>query len=170
MKKPLLILLILSVLGAIGWLFLKSYKGIHAKKKAAQQVQTLPAAAFLSLDSTFVPIKNTQRPTAIFYFDPHCEHCQQEAATLVKEAQQFKDVQVYWLSSASLADLRTFEVQYGLQKKLSMLQIGQISAEVADKQFGFRTVPTILLYNQAGTLTKKYVGETKTEAILKYLR
>ncbi|TAG53483.1 MAG: hypothetical protein EAZ29_05605, partial [Runella slithyformis] len=60
--------------------------------------------------------------------------------------------------------------KYQLQKTFgNNLQIAQITPEVADKQFGFRVVPTILIYDSHQKLVKKYVGETKIETLQKYI-
>lgn len=169
-KKILIAALLASVVGVIMWLILQSYQTLQHKKEIQTKMQQLPTVSLRGLDSTEVTLTQKQQPTVLFYFDPHCEHCQHEAKELKKQAQDFKDVQLLWLSTERLWVLRAFEKEYALQKTIPSLTIAQISPQAADKQFGFRTVPTILIYDTEGNLAKKYVGETKIEAIVKYIK
>ncbi|WP_428655087.1 TlpA family protein disulfide reductase [Runella sp.] len=169
MKKVFFSVLTVGVIGMATLLFVKTYQGMAAKKQTEQQLQHLPSVALVGLDSTSFALHPNTKPIVIFYFDPHCEHCQNEANALKKQANAFENVTLLWLSTERLWVLREFEQKYGLQKTIPSLKIAHISPQDADKQFGFRTVPTILMYDTEGNLTKKYVGETKIEAILKHL-
>ena len=168
MKKILPIALFLGVLGLAVWFFVKAYRGIEQKKRVETNIQQLPNVRLLGLDSTAFVLAGQaqkQQPTIIFYFDPNCEHCQNEARELVKQATQFTNVDLLWLSTERLWVLRQFEAKYQLQKRVSTLKITQISPNDADKRFGFRIVPTILIYDNQHKLVKKFVGETKIEAL-----
>lgn len=169
-KKIVITALLLSVVGIVVWLMLQSYQTLQRKKEATAKMQQLPTVALNALDSTVISLSQKGRPTVLFYFDPHCEHCQQEAEQLKKQPRAFENVQLFWLSTERLWVLRAFEKKYALQHTIPSLIIAQISPQAADTQFGFRTVPTILIYNAEGNLVKKYVGETKMEAIVKYLK
>ena len=171
MKKIIMAALLTSVVGVAVWLFIKSYQRLDEKHQVAKHTLHLPTPQLRALDSTTFILNGQEKhqSTVIFYFDPHCEHCQNEANELKKQATAFENVTLLWLSTERLWVLREFEQKYGLQKQFSSLKIAQISPQDADKQFGFRTVPTILIYDAKGNLAKKYVGETKIEAILKHL-
>lgn len=169
-KKIVIATLLASVVGVVVWLMLQSYQTLQRKKEATSKMQHLPTVALSTLDSTVISLSQKGQPTVLFYFDPHCEHCQQEANQLKKQPQAFQNAQLFWLSTERLWVLRAFEKEYALQKTIPSLTIAQISPQAADKQFGFRTVPTILIYDAEGNLVKKYVGETKMEAIVKYLK
>lgn len=169
-RKVILSSLILGILGIVGWLFTKSYQGVQSRQKAVKAIQTLPAVSMRALDSTVVQlaIKRGQ-PTVIFFFDPHCEHCQSEAEAIKKQAGAFASTRLVWLSTEQLWLLRQFDQKYQLTNAFPTLQIAQISPQVAYEQLGFRGVPTILIYDGAGQLTKKFTGQTKIEAITKSL-
>jgi len=169
-KKILIAALLTSVVGIVVWLLVQSYQTLQHKKEIVTKMQQLPTVSLRGLDSTEVTLIQKQQPTVLFYFDPHCEHCQHEAKELKKQSQAFKNAQLLWLSTERLWVLREFEKEYALQKMIPSLTIAQISPQEADKQFGFRTVPTILIYDAEGNLVKKYVGETKIEAIVKYIK
>jgi thiol-disulfide isomerase/thioredoxin len=169
-KKILFITLLLSVVGLVAWISTKISGRIQHKKQVAIQLKTLPMKVkSLGLDSGMVNLEQfvENKPVVIFFFDPDCEHCQSEAQVVKKNAEAFAGVQLLWVSMAQFYRLRAFEHKYGLEKTIPNLRIAQISPQEADQQFGFRTVPTILIYNAEHQLTKQYVGETKVEAILK---
>jgi protein-disulfide isomerase len=168
-KKIVVAALLTSVVGIVVWLLVQSYQTLQHKKEIETKMQQLPTISLRGLDSTGVTLTQKSQPTVLFYFDPHCEHCQHEATELKKQSQDFKNAQLLWLSTERLWVLRAFEKEYGLQKKIPSLTIAQISPQEAAQQFGFRTVPTILIYDAEGNLAKKYVGETKMDAIIKYL-
>lgn len=169
MRKTIIVALVGFTIGASAWLLTKTYHQINQKQQVSLRSQYLPPVRLLGLDSTCFVVETKQQPTVIFYFDPNCEHCQNEAQALVKQCKDFSNVQLIWVSTEKMELIRQFEQQYHLQRVFPFLKIAQIKLEDANKQFGFRIVPTILIYNAKGKLLKKYVGETKIEALVKYL-
>jgi thiol-disulfide isomerase/thioredoxin len=176
-RKHLIVILLLFIFGVLAWLLNKTMTRIDQKQQLETNIQTLPNAALLGLDSTRINIYQLMKNSpiggkgAIFYFAPDCEHCQAEAQALKKQAVAFADVRLLWLSVAPQAKLKAFERKYELEKTFGeSLKIAQITNEVADKTFGFRIVPTILIYDSHQKLIKKYVGETKIETLQKYLK
>jgi protein-disulfide isomerase len=157
------------------WAYLRTIAKITKSNQIETSLKTLPNVTILGIDSVvksevFPQREDFAHATIVFYFDPDCEHCQSEAKALKKQAAAFADVHLLWLSVAPLAKLKAFEREYELEKTFgASLKIAQITNEVADKTFGFRVVPTILIYDSHQKLTKKYVGETKIESLQKYI-
>ncbi len=178
-RKKIIVLLLLLVFVAAAWLFVRTSAKITQKQQLEASIQTLPNISVLGLDSTQINIKQSFSNSpigaaavagrgAVFYFDPDCEHCQAEAQALSRQVKAFENTKLWWLSVASLAKLRAFERKYALQKIFGQnLKIAQLSNEQADKVFGFRVVPTILIYDSQQKLVKKYVGQTKIETLIK---
>lgn len=108
------------------------------------------------------------KPTIIVYFNTECEYCQYEATQIVKYQKQFKDVNLYMLSAENIAQIKAFTHKMGLDK-ISNLEMGKITVKESFEVFAFTRIPDILIYNASGQLQKHFKGETKTEAILKYL-
>lgn len=165
-------LLLLLILGLGGLLFFKTSARIVDKKQIENNLQSLPKVLVSDLDSTQFSVSTwaDNQAVIIFYFDTNCEHCQSEAQALKSQAEAFKEAKLLWLSVAQLAQLRAFEQKFDLEKTFgSALKIAQITPEAADKEFGFRVVPTILIYDGQQKLVKKYVGETKIETLRKYI-
>ena len=181
---------VVIVLGLIAWLFYYTAQRIDQKKALAESIKVLPNVLINYLDSTEAPIKALasssipswkerrdsslshygervgDRGILIFYFDPDCEHCQNQAQAIKKKALAFEGLHLVWVSVAGLPKLRQFEKKYGLEKAMPNLKIAHITPEVAFQKFGFSVVPTILIYDNGQHLIKKYVGETKIEALL----
>ena len=165
-RKTILSILIIMLLGLIAWLFFHTAQRLDQKKAIAENIKTLPNTKLLGLDSVNYSLTGGRGAnTIIFYFDPECGHCQHEAEEVKKQAKRFDNSKLFWLSTESLTKLRQFEATYALQKTVPQLTIAQISKSDAYNQFGFQSVPTIMVYNSGGKFVKKYVGETKIEAL-----
>jgi peroxiredoxin len=109
-----------------------------------------------------------KKPTVIVYFNTECEHCQYEVTQIVKHQKHFKDVNLYMLSAENIAQIKAFAHKMGLDK-ISNLEMGKITVKESFDVFAFTSIPDILIYNASGELQKHFKGETKIEAILKYL-
>jgi thiol-disulfide isomerase/thioredoxin len=142
---------------------------INKKEISRSNIRSLnhDSIVIYNQDSTQM-ILPEKKPTAIIYFNTECDHCQYEATQIQQNIVQFKDSQILMLSIEPLANIRRFIKTYKLEG-FSNLQVGQITGKNAVETFGFKSVPHILIYNDENQLVKEYKGETKIEAILKYL-
>ncbi|CAN5373027.1 hypothetical protein BH09BAC6_BH09BAC6_28560 [soil metagenome] len=104
----------------------------------------------------------------IIYFDPECEHCQQEMGMIIKNINLLKNTSIVMVSSNTPKKIDEFSSSFNLNKypQIQMLW---------DKNYAFYTwfghadAPSIYIYNPNNQLVKIYHGETKMEAILKFL-
>lgn len=108
------------------------------------------------------------KPTIIFFFNTTCEHCQNEAKDIIKYSNKFTNTNVLWLSIEPIGELLKFEEKYKIQESISSLTIAKVAIKDVANHFNVVTNPTILIYKEQ-KLIKKFEGETKIEAILKYL-
>ncbi len=131
--------------------------------------QTLPNFTFYNLDSiatsnNFITKNN---PVCIFYFNADCEHCQYEAKEISKNIALFKDTQIVMVSFNTIAEIKKFAQQYRLNYPIiTFLQDPKYEFH---EWFGKTSVPAVFIYNAQHKLVKEYHGETKIEAIVKYL-
>jgi hypothetical protein len=86
----------------------------------------------------------------------------------VKYQEKFKGVNLYMLSAENIPQIKVFAHRMSLDK-ISSLEMGKITVKDSFEKFGFTSIPDILIYNPTGELQKHFKGETKIEAILKYL-
>jgi peroxiredoxin len=170
MQKKLL-LLCLSLAG-IGLLYLASTIPHKLRKQAQRQerVQALPAFQFMGLDSVaFGSVQlSVGQPAVIIYFNPDCEHCQYEARAIRDSLHRFAATNVLLVSDEPLERLKQFAKEYDLTNQPNVHILYDRDRRFKDL-FGTNMVPSIFIYNQKQKLVKHYKGETKIEAILKYL-
>ena len=168
MSKKIILFTLLTLVGmGVVWMGYSAIQKIATKKQVAESLKSMPTFKVTNPDSTQIKLQENT-PTAIIYFNTDCDHCQYEATQIQKNISKFNNAQLLMLSIEPLANIRKFIKTYRLEG-FSNLQVGQITGKTAVETFGFKSVPHILIYNADNQLVKEYKGETKIEAILKYL-
>ena len=168
-KKYILTGILVLLFAGIGILIAKTIRTNNHKKQVSEQLKMIPNFETYDMDS--LKVSHTEfndKPTIIVYFNTECEHCQYEATQIVKYQNQFKDVNLYMLSAENINQIKAFAHKMGLDK-ISNLEMGKITVKESFEVFAFTSIPDILIYNASGELQKHFKGETKIEAILKYL-
>ena len=168
-KKYILTGVLVLLFAGIGILIAKTIRTNNHKKQVSEQLKMIPTFETYNMDS--LKVSHTEfydKPTVIVYFNTGCEHCQYEATQIVKYQDKFKDVNLYMLSAENIANIKAFASQKGLDK-ISNLKMGKITVKDSFEKFAFTSIPDILIYNASGQLQKHFKGETRIEAILKYL-
>lgn len=148
------------------------YKIVKTKKQniaVAIAKQTLPNFTFYNLDSVAINnkfIANNQ-PVCIFYFNADCEYCQYEATAINKNIALFKNTQIVMVSFNTIKEIKEFQKEYKLNyPNITFLQDPNHEFK---QWFGKTSIPAVFIYNAKHQLVKEYHGETKIEAITKYL-
>ena len=168
-KKYVLTSILVLLFTGIGILIAKTIRTNNHKKVVSEQLKVIPNFETFDMDSLKVRHADfNAKPTIIVYFNTECEHCQYEATQIVKYQDQFKDVNLYMLSAENISQIKAFAHKMGLDK-ISNLEMGKITVKESFEVFAFTSIPDILIYNASGQLQKHFKGETKIEAILKYL-
>jgi peroxiredoxin len=167
-KRYLLYAVLVLLLGLGGWMSAKIMTMVKAKQRIEANLRQLPSFTAYKLDSTQLTITDLLpgQPTAIVFFNSQCDHCQYEAQELRKKYDAFAGVNLLLLSSENLDQIRAFSKRYSLDR----LQIAKLPAEQMFATFGNISVPSIFIFNRDRYLVKKFNGETKAEALLKYLK
>ncbi|GAB5553642.1 MAG: hypothetical protein Sapg2KO_32330 [Saprospiraceae bacterium] len=106
-------------------------------------------------------------PSVLIFYNPNCEHCQYEAQSLSTHS-AFQKTPVYWLSAAEPEALSDFQMQYATDAPASFQFLHDPQHQIGNAM-GVRTYPSLFIYDADGHLAHQYEGETKPEAILKYL-
>jgi len=134
-------------------------------------VQTLQHISFESLTGGKVYIDgfNPDKSTVIIYFHPECEHCQYEASEIGKQAQGFYNANVIMISPDDSSErLESFAIRYRLWE-VENLTILLDRDNQFKKQFGQSVIPSVFIYGSDKHLRKSYKGETRIDAIIKYI-
>lgn len=166
-RKAMLTLLFTLVLCGALFLIYLTIKKISAKEIIAKKVSTLSTVNLLGLDSTTFKIP-TDKNVVLVFFNPGCEHCQYEAMGIRENIKDFKNATLVFLSSEPLNAIRHFSTQYDLDH-FPFVHFTKINNEEVFDTFGTLSVPHIFIYGEDRKLIKEFKGETKIEAILKYI-
>jgi peroxiredoxin len=163
-KSGLLFFIAAIITGAV----FKMQQTLSTKNEQAAKLRQRPTLSAVHFVSTSLAPMIDGKPTLIILFNSECEHCQYEAGQLQKRHQEFARASVYLLTTEPPVRAQAFARQYGLDT-LSMMHVGTLTQEESYKAFGPTSVPHLFIYGPDGQLRKEYKGETKIDALLKYL-
>lgn len=170
MKKTILKLtLFIALIGVSTFLVSMIYRKMETKKTIANNVKMLPKIQLKGIDNKSFMLENsTKKHQILLFFNTECEHCQNEAKEIKKHINEFENSQLTFISIEPVDSIKNFVFKYQLYIK-SNIKFAHIEAAEVGKQFGISSFPTIFIYNQNNELVKQYKGETKIEAITKFI-
>ena len=111
-------------------------------------------------------LPDSTRPTIIIWFKPECEKCQYQLTMLNKNIVRLDKIRFFFIS----ADTNLFKNEYAsIWPNLTQSQ--HVSFGIIDKsrfvaEFGPVVTPSLLFFNQDGTLKEILYGEVKFEKIV----
>lgn len=167
MKKLLRYIILLIVIGLASFLLIRITASIRQKDAAAARIQMLPSIELYSLkgDKTNIRKLVKDRATVIIYFSPDCEYCQYEATELHQNFSAFQHTEIIMVTHADPAETMRFVHTYRLDS-IPFIHFLLDKNNLFSKTFGTRVFPSIFIYNKDHKLIKKFIGETKIEAIM----
>lgn len=171
MKKYLKIILPILILGAIGFMGYKVITKINHKKEIAENIKTIPAFSYKTINSK--PFSNIDlkenTPIVFLYFNSECEHCQSEAEQIRDNIQKFVSVQLIFISFEEAKKIMAFATKYKLIEydNVTFLCDSKVSFSTT---FDVNSLPTVVIYDKNKKLIAKIKGEVKVENILKKLK
>lgn len=160
--------LLVIVLCTIGWLANASFKKVQIAKSAKEKFNTLPAFSLIALDSSSIEATTFTGSLILIYFNSECDHCQYEAQDIKNNITFFSKATLVFMSSEPLARINAFAQTTGLIDHTNV-SFTKITSHDAFTSFGALAVPHVFIYGSDKKLIKEFKGETKAEAILKYL-
>ena len=137
-----------------------------------QAQKNLPAFSFNDLDGRAFTKADLREdlPTIVFFFDPYCDHCQQQAKWIKEAGDQFKDIQMVWVTTESETKAsQEFSLEYFGGGKWEHVYFLIDSNFLFDGFFGYSEVPSIYIYNASGQRLKSFSKETPAEILLRFL-
>jgi thioredoxin-related protein len=171
MKTIFKYFVILLVLSALTVLIYKTIVKLNYKEAVKERITTLPGMRMLTADSISFSIANlvNDKYLVLVWYNTGCEHCQYEAQEFRKNPGSYGLTQILLVSGEPLSDIRKFGKAYGVDT-LQYLKLMHCDFQAFFNTFGTTSVPSIFIYSPDGRLLKQYNGETKLEAITKYLK
>ncbi len=154
------------------FLLTKSACTLFAQKDTADnyvnKFLTLPAfKIFIVPDSTAFTNENINKnhPFVFMFFNPDCDHCQNETKELLAYKEELKGIEILMVSSVSYPEIKKFYEEYGLSS-MHNIKLGQDVNYRLGSIYKLRTYPSIFVYDHTGTLLKAFVGKIGVPAIL----
>lgn len=169
MKETIKWGLLFTIVVAIAWLINASFEKVRAAKSAKEKLSTLPAFSLTALDSSAIESSSFDyAPLVLIYFNSECDHCQYEAQDIKNNIAGFSKATIVFMSSEPLAKIKAF-AENGSLNDHANVSFTKITSHDAFTAFGTLAVPHVFIYGPDKRLRKEFKGETKAEAILKYL-
>ncbi|MCS7084781.1 MAG: redoxin domain-containing protein [Bacteroidia bacterium] len=108
----------------------------------------------------------------VFYFNPDCDHCQQQAKWIHEGLAKIKaqNAQMMWVSDAEMNDIVNFRKTYFPSNVGVPMFFVQDKDMKIDDWFGYSEVPTILVYDRSGNFVVKFKKETTVEELIKHIK
>jgi hypothetical protein len=147
--------------------------GCSQKEKAAEQKPVvgpndLPAMTISLPDGKTIDAKTLTGKNVLVLFQPDCDHCQHEAEDIREHLASFNGYTLYFISSASMAEIEKFASDYKLSGNSNVV-FGWTATENVLNNFGPIQAPSVYIYADQGKLIQKFNGQTDVSVILKYL-
>jgi thiol-disulfide isomerase/thioredoxin len=127
---------------------------------------TLPLLKVLQLDSTPILLKKLfikNKPTVLIFFNPDCDHCQQELENIIAHNADVKNTQFICISNRPLFMVKPFAKQLKINKTPNIKMVS-VPDNAMFRYYGIGGFPSMIIYNNAKIATKKYVSSIVTIA------
>lgn len=169
-KKVFIIVIVSLVLSLLGYLAYGIIRKAKEKKEIAEKLQTIPNFNFSALDNkSFTNSQLKQNEATVFiYFNSECDFCQHEAQSISENLNDFKDIQLLFVSIEPIATIKEFAKEYKLINQNNITFLYDNTNTFAT-QFDANSIPYLLIYNKNQELIKKHKGQLNASGILKIL-
>ncbi len=144
---------------------------IQQKTKVKEMLKTIPEFSFETLEEG-VFTKNdllSNKATVFIYFNTECNYCQNEAISIKKSIEEFKNTQLIFVSSEAKETINTFAEFYKLNT-YDYVNFLFDSKDDFSNRFDATSIPYVLIYDENQVLIRKHKGQLKAEGILKTLK
>ncbi|HMG66067.1 MAG TPA: thioredoxin fold domain-containing protein [Chitinophagaceae bacterium] len=126
---------------------------------------TVPPFQLLKVDSSSYFTKSDlkkNKPVLLILFNPDCEHCKHETEEIIKNIDQFKDIQIVMATMMPFDEMKSFYEKYDL-KRFDNITVGQDIKYTLPVFYNIRFMPYLAMYNKKGNLLTTFEGSMKIE-------
>jgi len=145
----------------------------YSNSKRFSAISKLPDFEIVSMLDTLGHVWPDKLPAAcpiiFMYFDPECDHCQEETKQIVKHAADLAGTKIFMIAHTSYSSLVKFYQEFGL-RKMQNLVVGNDTDMSFYRCFVPSAVPFIAIYNKKKELVKIYLGQTDIASIIRSTR
>lgn len=168
MKKLIISLLVLALIS--GFSVYLIYSKVQEKQQKRDSYEMIPSFHLLDLQGGYITQDSLKAntPVLFLFFDPECVNCKEEFEQIKAYHTSFSDFQIVLVSTLPQEIIKTFLQQIEFEISDNMFVLWDRSAELS-KQMDVKAMPSSLIYNKNGQLTKHYAGQVKAETLIKCL-
>lgn len=137
---------------------------------AHAQGRKLPVFSFEDLAAKpFTPANlKAGIPTIVFFYDPYCDHCAQQAEWMKGAQAKIKNVNLVWVTTErDIKAIQDFQKLHFGGTTLDKVYFLIDKKFKFDSYFGYTEAPGIYVYNKEGFLAKSFTKETPAAEVLK---
>lgn len=167
-KKNILVFLCVLITAIIGLFLWALFK--HCSE--TEKITYIPEIVALTLEGEEININeqlDSRKRTAIVFFHPECEFCQQEINGIINRYSECRNVQWVFLTLAFPEEITPFLVDYPILTIPDAYLIRENWPNVC-KRLNFTAPPEMLIYDKNGKLIKNHKGATSIRTIVDELQ
>lgn len=134
------------------------------------KTQTLPDFTFENLNGETIKTQSisSDKPVIVFYFDPFCETCLEQAALISKEITAFKDITLLWVTTNNDPENNAFKQKYFNTAKNVIIAVD--TQFQFDTWFGYSEFNAIYCYNNKHEKTKSFKSTQTSSTLLEAIK
>ncbi|MFW5700438.1 MAG: thioredoxin fold domain-containing protein [Cyclobacteriaceae bacterium] len=120
-------------------------------------------------NSTYIITSSNQEDSFILmFFNPDCYYCHVETEAILNHMDYFANVNIFMVTTSEPGTIINFENTYSLHD-FPRIITGRISEDAFWESYGIRTVPSLMIYNDKGSLLYSNSGYTPVSEIIDVL-
>lgn len=136
----------------------------EAQTEEVKTVNEYPDLVLRLTDGNDVRTRTLQGNNVFVFFQPDCDHCQEEAIQIQQRLDEFKDYTLYFISSAPLEHISRFAENFHLHDK-PQVKFAWTATEGVLNHYGPIQTPSLYIYSK-GRLKQSFNGQTDLDEIL----
>ena len=169
-RKTIKLALLIFIFGLATFLGYKVITKTQEKNAIVESIKTIPDFSFTTLSNNVFTKKNLKSnlPTVFLYFNSECDLCHYEAQSINEDVSKFNDIQLVFVSTEPIEDIKTFSEKYNLNDRENIVFLNDAKDDFS-KLFNATSIPFILIYDKERNLIKTHKGQLNAKGILKVL-
>ena len=155
----------LAILGLFGMALYGHYSRFSS-------IRFLPDVQAVTIDGEIFDLKqeiDSSKRTAILYFNPDCEFCQQEIKGIVSRYSECRNVQWVFYTLAQLAEVIPFANEYQISNVPDSYIILEEWPRLY-KELNIKAPPELFIYDEHGEIMVHHKGATSINTIVEELQ
>jgi thiol-disulfide isomerase/thioredoxin len=137
-------------------------------QKTGKEGKPMPEFTLMLANNTVLYTRDIPvgKPVVLFYFSPYCPHCKAVTQEIVEEMDDLNNIQFYFVSNFSFADLEGFKKNYQLFKYPNII-IGIDTTHFMNDYFSAVGVPYTAIFSKNKILNNSFMGKISAAQLKK---